>query len=129
MQVGHIINLNTYYKELNRRIFDQLTIVDHTQHHSWGLIPWPLEWKQTFLPSSHPTCCDNMWHYTLFTKYSVWTLQKHKFWKFISYWNFVQMKWLEFTFFLNSIMYIITFISFWKFKIIWTKKKLNIIIL
>jgi hypothetical protein len=26
-------------------------------------------------------------------------------------------------FFLNSIIYIITFISFWKFKIIWTKKK------
>ncbi len=48
-------------------------------------------------------------------------LQKHNFWKFISYWDFVQMKWFEFIFNKKSIIYIITFISFWKFKIIWTK--------
>jgi hypothetical protein len=42
-------------------------------------------------------------------------------WKFVSHWYFVQMKWFEFTFFKISIMYIITFISFWKFKIIWKK--------
>jgi hypothetical protein len=40
------------------------------------------------------------------------TLQKHKLWKFISYWNFVQMKWFELTFLKNWIMYIITFIPF-----------------
>jgi hypothetical protein len=34
------MNLSTYSKELNKIIFNQFTIVDHTQHHSWGLIPY-----------------------------------------------------------------------------------------
>jgi hypothetical protein len=29
MYIGHIINLGTYSKELNRKIFNQLTIVYH----------------------------------------------------------------------------------------------------
>jgi hypothetical protein len=29
MYVNHVIKLSTYNKELNKRIFDQLTIVDH----------------------------------------------------------------------------------------------------
>jgi len=33
MYVGHAINLGTYSKELNNKIFGQLTIVDHTRHH------------------------------------------------------------------------------------------------
>jgi hypothetical protein len=35
------------------------------------------------------------------------------------------MKWFEVIFLKISIIYIITFISFWKFKIIWTKKKVE----
>jgi hypothetical protein len=87
-------------------------------HHLWDLMPLPFKWKQTPLASSHPTYCDNMLHYILFIKYFI--LQKHKIWNFISYWNFVQMKWFEFIFYKTSIMYIITFISFWKCKFIWT---------
>jgi len=117
--MGHVINLNTYFKEPYKRIFDQLTIVDHT-HHLWGLLFWPLKQKQTPLPLSHLTCCDNMLHCIIFIKYFIQTLQKHKFWKFISYWNFVQMKWFDFSLLKNSIMYIITVIFFWKCKIIWT---------
>jgi hypothetical protein len=37
--VTYVINLGTYFKELNWKIFNQLTIVDHIQHHLWGLIP------------------------------------------------------------------------------------------
>jgi hypothetical protein len=32
-KVGHVINLSTYFIELDRRIFSQLTIINHTQHH------------------------------------------------------------------------------------------------
>jgi hypothetical protein len=34
MYVVHVINLDTYSRELDKRIFGKLTIVDHTQHHS-----------------------------------------------------------------------------------------------
>jgi len=47
---------------------------------------------------------------------------------FIFCWDFVQMKWFEFKFNFFSIKYIIKFNCFQKCKIIWTKKKLNIII-
>jgi hypothetical protein len=30
MYISHIINMGTYYKELNKKIFNQLIIVDHT---------------------------------------------------------------------------------------------------
>jgi hypothetical protein len=30
MYISHIINMGTYYRELNNRIFNQLVIVDHT---------------------------------------------------------------------------------------------------
>jgi len=33
MHGSHVINLGTYSKELDKRIFNQLTIIDHTQHH------------------------------------------------------------------------------------------------
>jgi hypothetical protein len=38
------------------------------------------------------------------------------------------MSWFEFTFKKNLNNVVITFISFWKYKIVWTKIKLNIII-
>jgi len=109
-------------------IFNQHTIVEHTYHHSWGLNPWTLDWKQTPLPSGHPICCDNMLHYIMFIKYFIlniiktWTLKIHILLIFCSN-EMIRIYFLKF-----SIMYINTFISFWKSKIIWTKKKLNIII-
>jgi len=42
--------------------------------------------------------------------------------KFISHWNFVQMKWFKFIFKKNSIMYMITFISFESLKSFEQKK-------
>jgi hypothetical protein len=35
-----------------------------------------LDWRQTPLPSSHPTCCDNIWHYILFIKYFILNITK-----------------------------------------------------
>jgi hypothetical protein len=116
------------FKKSDKRIFIQHTIADHTQHHPWGLNPWPLDWRQTPLPSSHPTCCDNMLHYILFIKYFILNITKTYILKIHILFRFCSNEMIQVYFFLNSIMYIITFISFWKFKIIWTKKKLNIII-
>jgi hypothetical protein len=33
MYIGDVINLGTHFMELDRKIFGQFIMVDHTQHH------------------------------------------------------------------------------------------------
>jgi hypothetical protein len=105
--------------ELARRMFGQLAIVDHT-HTTWKVWSLTFRMKANTLTIKPLSCYDNLLHCILFIKYFILNEKNYKIWKFISYWNFVQMKWFGVTLTFFSIMYIITFISFWECKIIWT---------
>ncbi len=63
-QVGHIINLSTYSKNLIEECSINIPLL--TTHNT----------SQTPLPSSQPTCCDNLLYYILFIKYFIFNITK-----------------------------------------------------
>ncbi len=124
--IGHVINLGTYSKNWVGKYFVNISLLTHnTTHEVWSLDLWNGAKTFTIKPP------HLLWKYV--TLHSIYQILHFKHYKNINFENSylieILFKWNDSSFFfLNSIMYIITFIFFESLKSFEQKKKLNIVI-
>ncbi len=121
-KVGHIINLNTCYKNSIGKYLVKIPLLTthNTIHEVWSLDLW----NEGTHPYHQATLLVMMICYITFylSNISFKHYKNIQLWKIHILLMFCSNEMIRVFLKINSIMHIITFISFWKFKIIWTKK-------